>query len=151
MHSSIQSPMSPFMQPCFHPVIHSGKHNTCVTGPINQSAVSVHKCQNKGGVTRQCEEGAQALLHITILRVFVATCTARAHPALLCIPDTKAYTIATKVAHRLMDNFLTSSEGRSLPHGNTHICTLGIQSIVRPITALTLHHQVCPTNLGSPV
>jgi len=29
--------------------------------------VSFHECQNKGGMTKHCEGGAQALLHITIL------------------------------------------------------------------------------------
>ncbi len=55
----------------------------------------------------QCEGGAQALLHITVLYVCVAT--ARAHPALLCSHKTKAYTIANVVAHCLMDSSLTSS------------------------------------------
>jgi len=101
--------MYPFNQSFFHPIIHSDIYNARTPGPINQIAVSFQECQNKGGTTRQCEEGAQALLHITIL--YVCVTTARAHRALLCSQDTKAYTIANGVAHRLMDSSLTSSNG----------------------------------------
>lgn len=81
----------------------------CVYFRTDQPKRSLHECQNKGGITRRCEGGAQALLHMTVLYIYVTA--AGACPVWLCSQDTKAYTIANVIADRLMDSSLTSSEG----------------------------------------
>ncbi len=109
-----------------------------------------HQCENKGSMTRQSEESAQALLYITILRVFVRyVYTARAHPGLVCSQETNTYIIANvscplhpmALIHRMQrcqcgcspphGQLADKLKRSSLPHGSTHLCNLGFQSIVR--------------------